>query len=88
MVRADERLKELEAFALVVINSGNSQAIAEIPDRPDLFEWLCQEYQHQVDAFFNEIEELEVEVNSLKNRLKHDHTTLNSNNFEGGECEP
>ena len=73
MGKTDDRLKDLEEFALVVVNNGrHSKAHAEIPDRPDLFEWLCQEYQHQVDAYLEEIEELEIEVNSLKNRMKHD----------------
>ncbi len=72
MDKTDDRLKDLEEFALVVVNNGNGRAYAEIPDRPDLFEWLCQEYQHQVDSFFTEIEDLETEVNSLRNRMKHD----------------
>jgi hypothetical protein len=72
MGKSGDRLRDLEEFALVVVNNGNKCAHAEIPDRPDLFEWLCGEYQHQVDAFFSEIEELHVQVNSLKNQVKHD----------------
>jgi len=72
MGRIEDRLKDLEEFALVVVNNGNSRAHAEIPERPDLFEWLCQVYQYQVDSFFTEIEELETEVNTLRNRVKHD----------------
>lgn len=67
-----DRLKDLEAFALVVVNNCGGNAYAEIPDRPDLFEWLTNKYQHQLDAFFEEIEDLEVQVVSLQNQVKHD----------------
>ena len=68
----EDRLKDLEAFALVVVNNTSGDAYAEIPDRPDLFEWLSQKYQHQLDAFFAEIEELEVHVGALQNQVRHD----------------
>lgn len=69
--RMKDRLRDLESFALVVVNNC-SVTQAEIPDRPDLFEWLTQKYQHQQDAFFAEIEELEMLVGSLQNRVNHD----------------
>lgn len=67
-----DRLQDLEKFALVVINNSSGNSYAEIPDRPDLFEWLTTNYQHQLDAFFDEIEELEFQVGSLQNRVNHD----------------
>ena len=67
-----KRLHELEEFALVVINNSGGNSYATLPDRPDLFEWLTKKYQHQMDAFFDEIEELECQVESLKNRVNHD----------------
>lgn len=67
-----ERVKQLEEFALVVVNNSGGNSYARLPDRPDLFEWLTKKYQHQMDAFFDEIEELECQVESLKNRVNHD----------------
>lgn len=67
-----ERLKKLEDFALVVVNNCSGNSYDEIPDRQDLFEWLTNMYQHQLDAFFEEIEDLESQRDSLLNQVRHD----------------
>lgn len=66
------RLEDLEAFALVVVNNSGGKSYAELPEMEDIFEWLSRKYQNQMDAFFDEIEELECQVESLKNRVNHD----------------
>lgn len=66
------RVEILEEFALFVLNNGITKPQLEIPERDDLLEWLCDSYQHQLDAFFTEIENLQIHVSSLRNRLKHD----------------
>lgn len=67
-----ERVKVLEAFALVVVNNSGGNSYATLPDREDLFEWLTSKYQHQLDAFFDEIEDLESQRDSLRNQVNHD----------------
>lgn len=66
------RVKQLEDFALVVVNNSGGCSYAKLPDREDLFDWLTQKYQNQLDAFFDEIEDLESQRDSLQNRLNHD----------------
>ena len=67
-----KRVKTLEAFALVVVNNSGGNSYATLPDREDLFEWLTSKYQHQLDAFFDEIEDLESQRDSLRNQVNHD----------------
>ena len=62
------RVEILEGFALFVLNNGITEPQLEIPERDDLLEWLCDSYQHQLDAFFSEIENLQIHVTSLRNR--------------------
>jgi len=71
--RALERLRALEEFALVVINNCSGNSFSKIPERDDLFEWLTTEYQHQLDTLFEEIEDLELQRDSLRNQVNHDH---------------
>ena len=68
----EERVKKLEAFALVVVNNSGGNAYATLPERDDLFEWLTSKYQHQIDAFFDEIADLESQRDSLLNQVRHD----------------
>lgn len=67
-----ERLESLEKFALVVVNNSGGNSYTNLPERDDLFEWLSQKYQHQLDAFFDEIEDLESQRDSLRNQVNHD----------------
>ena len=67
-----KRLHELEEFALVVVNNSGGNSYEKLPDREDLFDWLTQKYQHQLDAFFDEIEDLESQRDALQNRVNHD----------------